>query len=221
MGRDWRRRHCAVWERGRERWRTALEALSWASACEAERLCLLLPPHDWQPPPLLWQAPVVHCCFVPGRPGTAVTADSRGVLLLHTLTSVPLLRLISASTKVATDGRSIGPLLDVRPLMPALPPRGGGGVPQATNRPGADGGESPGESSEGCRGREEQAEGRDGDRGDGDMREDMGKPWEGSPSPSSVSSPLTAATVTLQWRSARSWRPEGATGKGYGLVLPL
>eukprot|EP00873_Tetraselmis_striata_P043035 jgi/Tetstr1/463299/TSEL_008223.t1 len=57
------------------------------------------------------QAPVVHICFMPGKPGTVATADARGVLLLHTLSSVPLLRLISVSTKVATDGRSIGPLL--------------------------------------------------------------------------------------------------------------
>eukprot|EP00873_Tetraselmis_striata_P039404 jgi/Tetstr1/459668/TSEL_005023.t1 len=84
------------------------------------------------------QAPVVHICFMPGKPGTVATADARGVLLLHTLSSVPLLRLISVSTKVATDGRSIGPLLDMRPLMPALPPRGAAHPPPgASTRPDA------------------------------------------------------------------------------------
>lgn len=87
---------------------------------------------------MILQAPVVHICFMPGKPGTVATADARGVLLLHTLSSVPLLRLISVSTKVATDGRSIGPLLDMRPLMPALPPRGAAHPPPgASTRPDA------------------------------------------------------------------------------------
>ncbi|XP_024531344.1 vacuolar protein sorting-associated protein 8 homolog [Selaginella moellendorffii] len=65
---------------------------------------------------------IVHAAFVgqdgsTGRPLKAMTADCKGVVMLHTFTLVPLLRRFSVTTQCLLDGQRTGVVLSLAPLL--------------------------------------------------------------------------------------------------------